>query len=195
MANKFAAANTNASAGQSGWGALGAGGFSEFPKELYIFQKDSKSITVFNTQTQNLTHKYVEYRGNFPHNFQMIQVGIENPRVFMLGGGDYKSLPDSMFMCKELIPDQSTANYNLKFREMKRMKYARHGHSCCQVGNRYILVSGSRKEVSGAANRVELFDTEINDWMELSKINEGRHYHSSCNFNDRFIFIFGGIQN
>ena len=96
-------------------------------------------------------------------------------------------------MCKELIPDQSTVNYNLKFKEMKRMKYARHGHSCCQVGNRYILVSGSRKEVSGAANRVELFDTEINDWMELSKINEGRHYHSSCNFNDRFIFIFGGI--
>lgn len=67
VANKFAAANTNQ--GVSGWGALGAGGFSEFPKELFIFQKDSKSITVFNSQTQNLTHKYVEYRGNFPHNF------------------------------------------------------------------------------------------------------------------------------
>lgn len=125
----------------------------------------------------------------------MIQVGIQHPKVFMLGGGDYKTLPDSMFTCKELVSDSSSINYNLKFVDRKRMKYARHGHSCCSIANRYILVSGSRKEVSGAANRVELYDTEINDWMELSRINEGRHYHSSCNINDKFIYIFGGIQN
>ena len=142
-----------------------------------------------------MVHKYVDFKGNFPHNFQMIQVGIENPRVFMLGGGDYKTLPDSMFLCRELVNEASSLNYNLKFVEKKRMRFARHGHSCCSVANRYIIVSGSRKEVNSAAQRVEIYDIEINDWMELAKINEGRHYHSSCNINDQYIYIFGGIQN
>lgn len=75
------------------------------------------------------------------------------------------------------------------------MSYARHGHSCCTINDRYIIVSGSRKEVNNAANRVELYDTNIDDWIELSRINEGRHYHSSCHFNHKFIYIFGGIQN
>jgi N-acetylneuraminic acid mutarotase len=125
----------------------------------------------------------------------MIQVGQETPRVFMLGGGDYKTLPDSMFLCRELVKEASSVNFNLKFIDKKRMRFARHGHSCCALANRYIIVSGSRKEVNSAAQRVEIYDTEINDWMELSKINEGRHYHSSCNINDQYVYIFGGIQN
>jgi hypothetical protein len=111
----------------------------------------------------------------------------------MLGGGDYKTLPDSMFLCRELVKDQSSLHFNLKFVEKKRMRFARHGHSCCSVANRYIIVSGSRKEVNSAAKRVEIYDIEINDWMELPQINEGRHYHSSCSVNDQFIYIFGGI--
>lgn len=75
------------------------------------------------------------------------------------------------------------------------MKYARHGHSVCTIGGRYILVSGSRKEVNQAAQRVELYDIQIDEWVELCKINEGRHYHSSCNLNNNFVYIFGGIQN
>ena len=75
------------------------------------------------------------------------------------------------------------------------MRYARHGHSCCQIMDRYIVVSGSRKEVNNAANRVEMYDTHLDEWIELSNINEGRHYHSSTNFNHKFIFVFGGIQN
>ena len=73
------------------------------------------------------------------------------------------------------------------------MSYARHGHSCCVIANRYILVSGSRKEDNMAPNRVEIYDTVIDKWMELSKINEGRHYHSSCNLGNKYIYIFGGI--
>jgi N-acetylneuraminic acid mutarotase len=49
--------------------------------------------------------------------------------------------------------------------------------------------------VNNAANRVELYDTHIDDWLELPRINEGRHYHSSCHFNHKFIYVFGGIQN
>ena len=75
------------------------------------------------------------------------------------------------------------------------MKFARHGHSCCAIMDRYILVSGSRKEVNQAANRAEIYDTQLNEWMELSKINIGRHYHSSTNMNNKYVFIFGGIEN
>ena len=41
----------------------------KFPEELYIFQKDSKTITVLNVPSRKLTHRTVDFRGNFPHNF------------------------------------------------------------------------------------------------------------------------------
>lgn len=79
----------------------------------------------------------------------MIQVGVvAKPRVFMIGGGDFKTLPDSMFQCREIIEKTNSAKYNLQFSEKKRMKFARHGHSVCQILDKYIIVSGSRKEVN-----------------------------------------------
>jgi len=120
----------------------------------------------------------------------MIQIGSVNPRVFLIGGGDYKSLPDSMFQCREMIKAQ-----NYYFVMKKNMTYARHGHSLTSVGEQYIVVSGSRKEVSNASQKVELYDANSDEWMELSDINTGRHYHSSCNFDNKFIYLFGGIKN
>ena len=75
------------------------------------------------------------------------------------------------------------------------MQYARHGHSCCNIADTYILVSGSRKEVSSASQKVELYDSNQDEWIDLQNINEGRHYHSSANFENQFVYIFGGIQN
>ena len=125
----------------------------------------------------------------------MIQVGQAAPRVFMIGGGDFKTLPDSMFQCREVVPKTGSAKFNLQFIEMKKMRYARHGHSVCQIQDRYLIVSGSRKEVNSAATRVELYDTNNDDWMDLANLNEGRHYHSSCQFSNQYLFVFGGIQN
>ena len=168
----------------------------EFPETFCVFQKDSKTITSYNPRTKDLKHQFIEFRGNFPHNFQMVQVGTTGqPRVFMIGGGDFKTLPDSMFQCREIVAKTGSSKYNLQFSERKRMKFARHGHSCCQILDRYIIVSGSRKEVNAAALRVECYDTQIDEWMEMPKINEGRHYHSSCHLNHKFVFVFGGIQN
>lgn len=76
---------------------------NQFPQELFIFQKDSRTISIFNIPQKTLQHKIVDFRGNFPHNFQMIQIGNLNPRVYMIGGGDYKSLPETMYQCKELV--------------------------------------------------------------------------------------------
>ena len=42
---------------------------NQFPEELYIFQKDSRTITVFNIPNKTMQHKFVDFRGNFPHNF------------------------------------------------------------------------------------------------------------------------------
>ena len=43
-----------------------------FPEELFIFQKDSRTISILNVLNRQLVHKTVEFKGNFPHNFQMI---------------------------------------------------------------------------------------------------------------------------
>lgn len=167
----------------------------QFPAQLFIFQKDNKNISILDTGNRSIVHRQVEFRQNFPHNFQMIQLGQYNPRVFMIGGGDYKSLPDSMFQCRELVPHTSSNQFHYQFIDKKRMQYARHGHSCVGIADTYIMVSGSRKEVSQASQKVELYDSNQDEWMELQNINEGRHYHSSCNFENKFIYIFGGIQN
>ena len=58
-------------------------------------------------------------------------MGVEKPRIFMIGGGDYKSLPDSMFECKEIVEKNDSSVYNLQFISRKRMKFPRHGHSVC----------------------------------------------------------------
>ena len=120
----------------------------------------------------------------------MIQVGNVNPRVFLIGGGDYKTLPDSMFQCREMLRGQSCY-----FVQKKNLQYARHGHSLTSIAEKYIMVTGSRKEVSNASQKVELYDTVNDEWMELSDINTGRHYHSSCTFDNKFVFLFGGIKN
>jgi len=154
----------------------------EFPAELFIFQKDSRTISIYNVPTNTVSHKTVEFEKNFPHNFQMCQIGLVNPRVFLIGGGDYKSLPDSMFQCRELCKKLNGGSSDLYFQEKKKMKYARHGHSICVLLERFVLVTGSRKEVAEAAQKAELYDSQHDAWLELAKINEGRHYHSSCNF-------------
>ena len=76
-----------------------------------------------------------------------------------------------------------------------RMKYARHGHSCCSLGENFIIVTGSRKDTDKAPNRTEVFNTNQNRWVELAMFTQGRHYHSSCSFQNKYIYIFCGISN
>jgi hypothetical protein len=66
MVNKFTGANLQT----DGIGVAAAAPIKvEFPNELYVFQKDSKTISVFNIPNQQIQHKFVEHKGNFPHNF------------------------------------------------------------------------------------------------------------------------------
>ena len=75
------------------------------------------------------------------------------------------------------------------------MQFARHGHAVVGLNDTFIMVSGSRKEVGHASQKVELYDTNQDEWIELQNLNEGRHYHSCCSFENKFVFIFGGIHN
>ncbi len=76
----------------------------------------------------------------------------------MIGGGDAKQLLDTMYQCREIMDKTNSSQYNLEFYDRTKMKYARHGHSCCVIQNRYIIVSGSRIAVDSAKSRVELYD-------------------------------------
>ena len=75
------------------------------------------------------------------------------------------------------------------------MKYPRHGHSCCTLGETFIFVTGSRKDTDKAPNKTEMYDTRQDAWVELAMFNQGRHYHSSCSFQSKFVYIFCGISN
>lgn len=78
----------------------------------------------------------------------------------------------------EIVP--SNGKYVLEARD--KMKYARHGHSCCSFGENFIVVTGSRKDIDRAPYRTEIYNTNNNKWVELSQFSQGRHYHSSCSF-------------
>ena len=75
------------------------------------------------------------------------------------------------------------------------MKFPRHGHSACWLGEKFIVVSGSRKEKNDSQTRVECYNSDLDLWFELPQLNVGRHYHSSCSFSDRFVYVFCGIAN
>jgi hypothetical protein len=61
-------------------------------------EKDSKKFYIYNSKTQGVTQHAIEVANNFPHNFQAIQVGLSETKVYIVGGGDFNQLPDSMFM-------------------------------------------------------------------------------------------------
>lgn len=98
-----------------------------------------------------------------------------------------------MFQLSQIVLNNQTNKYVLEARE--KMKFARHGHSCCSLGEKFIVVTGSRKDTDRAPYRTELYNTETNKWIELAQFNQGRHYHSSCTLQSKFIFVFCGISN
>jgi hypothetical protein len=67
-------------------------------------EKDSRKFYIYNTKTQLVTLNTVQTGVNFPHNFQAIQVGLTKTRVFIVGGGDFNQLPESMFQMNEIVP-------------------------------------------------------------------------------------------
>lgn len=126
---------------------------------------------------------------SFPHNYQICQLG--NDRSFILGGGDFARLPESMFMTRELV--NVGGHYNLQ--KKKPMKFARHGHAACSFGKNFLIVTGSRKDHDGADQAVEIYDANNDTWKTLKPMTTGRHYHSSCSFNKKFVYVFCGISN
>lgn len=67
-----------------------------------------------------------------------------------------------MYGLSELIMDTSSNFYVLP---KIRMSYARHGHSCCNVNNAFILVTGSKKNLNYDSISVELYNLTSNVWI------------------------------
>ena len=162
--------------------------FKNLIKSLFIFERDTKTIHEYILQSKTLQKRQIEMPHAFPHNFQSVQT--PTGRLFLIGGGDFNKLPDTMFECNEISVQD---NYQLIARD--RMKYPRHGHSACSLGEKFVVVTGSRKESDQAHIRCECYNVDIDVWFDMANLNEGRHYHASCSFEDRFVYVFCGISN
>jgi hypothetical protein len=108
----------------------------------------------------------------------------------MVGGGDYQRDDESLYNLFEI---QTSNSYN--FIKRDSMKHPRHGHSAIWFGEKFIVVTGSRKEKNSSQVKCEMHNSDIDLWFEMPDLNVGRHYHSSCSFNDKFIYVFCGIAN
>ena len=71
-------------------------------------------------------------------------------KVFRVGGGDFNQLPETMFQMNEIVPIPGDPT-NYKFEQKARMSFARHGHACCSIGENFIVVTGSRKDIDVAS--------------------------------------------
>lgn len=94
----------------------------------------------------------------------------------------------------QIVPVQGMAG-SYKLESRAKMQFARHGHSCCSIGENHIVVTGSRKDIDGACKKTELYNAVSDRWITLNELNVGRHYHSSCSFQSRAIYVFCGISN
>lgn len=108
----------------------------------------------------------------------------------MVGGGDYQQDKESLYSLWEI-----QTNNHFAFVKRDAMKHPRHGHSACWFGDKFIVVSGSRKEKNKSQGKCEMYNSDIDLWFEMPDLNVGRHYHSSCGFNDKAVYIFCGIAN
>lgn len=61
--------------------------------------------------------------------------------------------------------------------------------------SKYVVVSGSRKDIDFSARKTAIFSTEENTWTDLPLMINGRHYHASCEFNSEWVYVFAGISN
>lgn len=59
----------------------------------------------------------------------------------MVGGGDYQRDDESLYNLYEI---QVNNNYN--FIKRDSMKHPRHGHAAIWFGEKFVVVTGSRKE-------------------------------------------------
>ena len=75
------------------------------------------------------------------------------------------------------------------------MKHPRHGHSACWFSDKFVVVTGSRKEKNNSQMKCEMYNSDIDLLFEMPDLNIGRHYHSSCVFGDRSVYVFCGIAN
>jgi hypothetical protein len=107
----------------------------------------------------------------------------------MVGGGDYQKDEESLYSLYEI---QSRNDY--AFVKRDQMKHPRHGHSACWFGDKFVVVTGSRKEKNNSQVKCEMYNSDIDLWFEMPDLNVGRHYHSSCPF-DKFVYVFCGIAN
>lgn len=61
--------------------------------------------------------------------------------MYLIGGGDYQTDGESLYALHEI-----QVNSNFLFVKRDSMKHPRHGHSACWFGDKFIVITGSRKE-------------------------------------------------
>lgn len=98
-----------------------------------------------------------------------------------------------MYECHQLQLHQQSNTYNCL--KKANMRAPRHGHAACSFMGKYVLVSGSRKDIDFSARKTEIFDIDANTWTDLPLMVNGRHYHASCEFNNEWVYVFAGISN
>lgn len=74
----------------------------------------------------------------------------------MVGGGEFANpkVKSNKQLMKLVIDDDEKAH----FEEKDEMRYKRHGHAACWIGEDNIIVSGSRHNEDNAPFKVEIYD-------------------------------------
>lgn len=105
-----------------------------------------------------------------------------------MGGGSFENHDlASHKECRKLKVDKGKFSLQL----MASCKYQRNGHGICALGQKFVVVTGTR---IGNGKTVEMYSVKDNSWEDLPHMNSGRYYHSSASFNEAKVFVFCGLE-
>lgn len=86
-----------------------------------------------------------------PSNFNYVQFG-KPTQVYVIGGGDFEHVTAaSLKSCLKLVKKNNV----FTFESLAELKYARNGHSVCNVSDTHLVVTGTR---IGKATTCEIYN-------------------------------------
>jgi hypothetical protein len=141
--------------------------------KFFFCLRDSKNIIEVDLKSKITRSHRTARETPFPHNFQCVRSPMNS--LYLIGGGDYQKDDDSLYQLHEIKLLEGCT-----IEKKDNMRFPRHGHSACWFSDKFLVVTGSRKEKNNSHKKCEMYNSDLDIWFDMPDLNVGRHYHSSC---------------
>ena len=149
-----------------------------YSKIIYNIKPNSQNIYYFDFETRRVNEIAVNFNNLNIESFDQYQSTLNYENNFYFSGGYYSS----KLFCKY------NQDENI-FIQLKNLPSSHSCHGMLGILNNIYIISGSKSK------KVEKFDINNNNWVNLAELKESHIWPSCFEFNNNYIFVFGGRFN